>query len=524
MVSDGLVRDSSLIDPLLYSAGLVVPPWLIDRRETPIHPALLLEVGLRDYQWNLLLRVAAAMRAGYRRILVVAPTGAGKTVLATALMYSASILGLNSEFIVHRKELIKQTSNSFMARGLHHGFVTAENVLRFPEGDPRVAGFNPQQITLAGVQTLVTRLADLLPPNLVVLDEAHHAVASTWEQVLEAYAGAYILGLTATPMRLDGRGLAAHFDILIEGPTVAELIARGFLSQYQYFAFTPDDMLGISHTEAEEKAVRPKLVGDMVEHYLRLAPGQQGITFGQNRAHSIKIAQMFNDAGIKAMHVDGSMSQRERDYFDDAFRGGDIRIGCNVNLFGEGYDVPGISYLGIGARTRSRTNHRQWCGRVLRPGEFIATICDHVGNALPTALGGGGLGLPDDDYEYSLQDGMKPKTGVSDDAAPITTCLGCYRIYPSSAPQCPGCGDGRKMKTRAQIQHEAGILTKLEREELKKRETAKRKSEERSCETFQQMFSLGRARGYPNARAWAKRMCGLYRVAVPPDWRRIRAQ
>nr|WP_260394822.1 DEAD/DEAH box helicase [Sphingobium lignivorans] len=489
------------MDPALAAAGLVVPPWVIDRRDIPVHPALLLDIGLRDYQWNLLLRIAAAMRAGYRRILVVAPTGAGKTVLASALMMSAATLGLTSEFIVHRKELIKQTSRSFTERGLEHGFVTAETAF----------GFNPQQITLAGVQTLVTRLRDLFPPNLVILDEAHHAVAGTWEQVLEAYAGAFIIGLTATPQRLDGRGLGAQFDILIEGPTVAELIQRGFLSRYQYFAFVADDMKGVSATQAEEKAERPKLIGDMVEHYQRLAAGEQGIIFGQNRAHSLKIAQMFNAAGIKAMHVDGSMSQKERDYFDDAFRARDITIGCNVNLFGEGYDVPGITYLGIGAVTRSLVNHKQWCGRVLRPDGTIATICDHVGNALPVALGGRGLGLPDDDVEWSLEGGARLKTGVSDDAISITQCLDCYRIYPSSAPQCPGCGDVRRVKTRAHIQQEAGILTKLEREELKKREAARRKDEERSVTSFEQMASLG-----PRARLHQPTRMGVAAVQIPP--------
>lgn len=501
-----------MIDDLIAAAGLVVPPVYHDPT-IPLNPAFLWNVGLRDYQHLMLLEAARLMRQGYKRILLVAPTGAGKTVMAAALMRSASLLAMTSEFIVHRKELIKQTSRSFDERGINHGFIASG------------WGFDPQQVTLAGVQTLVGRLDGLFPPNTAILDEAHHATSDTWARVLSHYDGCYVIGFTATPCRLDGRGLKEQFDVMVMGPSVATLIARGFLSPYEFYAPDIPDMSNVPVEQGEfQKAGAAaimgdtKVVGNIVEQYLTLAPGEQGIVFAVNRDTSRKYADAFKAHGIPAMHVDGAMSRKERDYFDDAFRAGDVRMGINVNLFGEGYDVPNVSYMADCAPSRSRINVTQRWGRPLRlfPGKTRAIISDHAGNALPTWLGGRGHGLPDDEVEYTLEGTEKRKSTVSDDATPITQCTNCFLVYPSARPACPRCGRDVPAKPREVQTDETRKMTKLEREELRKLEAERRKAEERECKTFKEFLSLGRARGYAKARGWAKQMCALRRIPVPP--------
>ena len=488
-----------------------MPPGF-DSPSLPIWPAFLLNVGLRDYQHLMLLQAARLMRQGFKRILLVAPTGAGKTVMAAEQMGSAATHAQTSEIIVHRKELIKQTSSSFSERGLTHGFIAA----KMP--------FDPDTgITLAGVQTLVNRLAGLLPPNTAIVDEAHHASSDTWSRVLEYYGDAYIIGFTATPQRLDGTGLDKQFDVMIQGPSVAELIARSFLSPYEFYAPAIPDMDGVGSAagdfkrgEADAVVNRPKIVGDIVEHYLRLAPGEQGIVFANSRDHSRKIADAFNAEGISAMHVDGDTDPKDRDRFDEAFRAGDIRIGSNVSLFGEGYDVPNISYMADGAPTKSLVNVAQRWGRPLRlfPGKTRAIIADHAGNALPPELGGRGHGLPDDDREWTLTGRVKKAKGSSADADPITQCKQCFRVYPSSLSRCPGCAADSPAMPRV-VRQEAGTLSKLEREELKRRAAAAKKDEERACTEYEQFVSLGRARGYDYPVHWAKRQCKMRRIAIP---------
>lgn len=492
-----------MIDADLLLPNLVVPHGLVEPATQPLHPGLLFGFGLRDYQWAILLEVSRLMRLGYRRILIQLPTGGGKTVMAAAMMGSAALMGLSSEFIVHRKELINQTSTSFARMGINHGFIASGREMDLSH-----------DVILAGVQSLVRRLASLLPPDLAVLDEAHHATAGTWERVLDYYRDGYVVGLSATPSRLDGRGLSDRFDVMVRGPSPRTLIQRGYLSEYEYFAPSLPDFSEVPVTAGEfnraaaaEVMDRPKLIGDVVEHYLELAAGEQGIVFAQSRKHSQHLADAFAAERIPAMHVDGKTPEDERKRFDDAFRAGDIRIGCNVGLFGEGYDVPNVKYVGIAAATRSLVNHLQWCGRGLRPSGGVAKIADHAGNAVVRQLG-----LPDDDREWTLEGRAKRnRTGVNDDATAVTQCKSCFRVYPSALSHCPGCSEERQGGGRA-IRQEAGQLTKLEREALRKAAEQRRKEEERECLTFDEFIALGKARGYDRPVGWAAMQCRLRRI------------
>lgn len=450
---------------------------------------------LRDYQTRMLDDARAHMRAGVRRILLRLATGGGKTVMAASMLGGAAGRGLSSQFIVHRRELIEQTSLTFQAVGIRHGLIASGMQ---PYRDPLVQ--------LAGVQTLARRLDDVAKPKLIVVDEAHHAVAGTWQQVLAAYPDAYVIGLTATPERLDGRGLKDHFDVMVDGPSTGELIERGFLSPYTYFAPGTPDLVGVpvragdfNRGELGDLMDKPKLIGDIVEHYQRLAAGHQGIVFAASREHSRHIAEGFKAVGIRAAHVDGEMADRERKRAVDAFRARDLDIMVNVDLFGEGFDVPGLVYCGLARPTKSLALFLQQVGRALRimPGKERAIICDHAGNAFTH-------GLPDDPRTWSLEGRKSRAANIgAGDGFSIRQCLECYRVSPSMTQICPGCGTAFLVRDRAP-EGAAGDLTELTRLADQEAKAAKEacKEEERACVTLADWEALARRRGYKAG--WAK--------------------
>lgn len=467
---------------LLYIAAGLIPP-----RYNPF--------GLRDYQLAIQDEVEELVAAGYRRILVQLPTGGGKTRL------SAGLIGDDGQFIVHRKELIDQTSDAFAELGIDHGFVAS--------GRPS----DPAPVTIAGIQTLVNRLG--AAPARVIQDEAHRSVGATYEKVHKHYRDSIIIGLTATPQRLDGRGLGDSFDVMVRGPSVSWLIEKGYLSDYDYYAPEIPNLEGVETVAGDFKRSqlgvvmnKPRLIGNVVEHYLKLAAGKPGIVFATNREHSRNLVAAFQEAGVRAAHVDGALPAKERHKIVDAFKRGELDVMSNCELFGEGLDVPGIVYVGLARPTKSLSLHLQQVGRALRvfPGKGKAIICDHAGNAVARQLG-----LPDDERQWTLEGRVKRKTGVNDDATTVTQCPACFRVYPSAASQCPGCSTDRPVAPR-EVRQEAGTLTKLEREELRRAAEVRRKIEERQCETFDEFISLGKARGYKRPEGWAALQCKLRHI------------
>jgi superfamily II DNA or RNA helicase len=461
---------------------------------------------LRPFQELLVDGARAHIRRGVRRLLLQLATGGGKTVVAAFIIDGVRTRKLRVWFVVHRKELLKQTSATFTQVGIPHGFIAA---------DMPAAGW--ELVQLCGVHTLLPRLDTLEAPDVIIWDEAHHATAGTWANVMLRFPDAIHIGLSATPQRLDGAGLGKHFDIMVQGPSTAQLIADGFLSPYRYFAPGTPDMMGVRSNGGDFNRGdlgplmdKPQLIGDVVEHYLRLAPGEQGIVFAVNREHSRHLADVFRAHGVRAAHVDGSMTAGERDRFDAAFRAGDVTIGCNVELFGEGYDVPGIGYVGVARPTTSLSWHRQMLGRGLRiaPGKTVAVLNDHAGNAMR------GLGLPDDDVAWSLEGRVKGTSRAGNsDASPIHQCPDCYQVTRSSVSVCP-CGHAFVTQARQIAQADGQLfelqrLGKAERLEQEERQRAKRKAEERDARTYPELLQLARDRGYPKAEGWARRKMEL---------------
>lgn len=471
--------------PQVYGTALPFDPWDFEQH------------GPRDYQLDMLLDLVEAIDAGYRRILLQLPTGGGKTKLATALLASAT----RAQFIVHRKELIDQTSRAFTEAGVPHSFVAANRPF-----DPDAA------VLIAGIVTLAARLGVVLPPHIVIWDEAHHLNAATWAEVMAAYPDAIHIGLTATPQRLDGQGLGEHFETMILGPSVRWLIDNAYLSEFDYYGPPP---------AAEDDAA---LLGDVVDHYLEHARGKPAIIFATNREHGKTLTAEFVARGVRAIFVDGTMTDRQRDRADKLFRSGEAEVFVNVNIAGEGYDVPNVAYCGIARRTQSLSWFLQMVGRALRPvyesgfdlshlegrqdaiiwgSKPRAIICDHGNNWFLH-------GMPDDERAWTLDGRLKGSgAGCNADAMPIHQCMNCYMITPSVVRVCPGCATEFPTQTR-NIRIKAGTLTKIDRElarqqkdEARKAAAILRKAEERDCKNHQELTELARRRGYKNPPGWA---------------------
>lgn len=478
-------------------SGVTLAPLTADFAPHPLNLIGLQEHGLRWYQEALALEIARLFSIGFRRILVVLPTGGGKTRLAQALMDATRRSDLTAQFLVHRRELIKQTDKSFREAGIFSDLIVSGS---------KTIGTSPYQI--ASVQTLVNRLDIILPPGLAIIDEAHHATASSWANIMRAYGDRCMVGLTATPQRLDGRPLGDMFDCMLIGPSTADLIEWGFLSPFDYYAPGPEglpDASGIrtiagdlDKAETARRMDKPELVGSVVDHYKRLGDGMQGIIFASSVKHSLHLTDAFNRAGIRAVHADGTMDD-ERDRAIDSYATEKARILCNVGLVSEGFDVPNTKYVGMARISNSLIFNWQASGRALRlsPVWPRAVICDHGGNALRTGV------LPDSEIEWSLSAPAKHADAVKSVDNPVWQCEHCYRINYSLTRVCAGCGYEKPVQSRS-VSEKDGTLTRLEKEELKRRERAKQVQEEGMCRDYADFYHLAVARGYKNPVGWAK--------------------
>lgn len=257
------------------------------------------------------------------------------------------------------------------------------------------------------VQTLSRQTAPLC--NLVIIDEAHHAVASQYRAITDQLPHARVIGFTATPQRLDGKGLADSFDDLVCGPSVAELMADGWLSPYTVYSTPLDGLDEVKVTagdynkkQAATLMERSVIRGDITRHYHALAEGRQGIVFASSVALSEKYAAEYTEAGIPAAHLDGMTDRRTRERTIAAFRAGDIRILTNCSLITEGFDVPACDMVQLVRPTRSLAMYLQMVGRALRPSDRPAVILDHAECVLRN-------GFPDDDREWALKPTRKRK-------------------------------------------------------------------------------------------------------------------
>jgi len=460
---------------------------------------------LRPYQHKAITDLRAAYRSGARAPLLVAPTGAGKTVILAAIASSAVARDRQVLILVHRRELIRQASAKLTAAGVRHGVLAA--------GFPTM----PASVQLASVQTLNKRLDYIdCNPSLIIIDEAHHAVSRTWAHLLRQWPNAYRLGVTATPCRLDGRGLSAAFDALVMGPSVQTLTSAGYLAPARIYA--PPivaDLAGIRKRAGDfavgESAAamdRPSVTGDAISHYQRLAAGQQAIAFCCNIAHAESVAASFNAAGIKAATLLGSHRPGVRDQVVVDFARGRLQVLVTVDVVSEGFDIPAAGCAILLRPTQSLSLYMQQVGRVLRPaaGKAAAIILDHVGNV-------NRHGFPDDRHCWTLDDGIR-RAAAGPAAPSVRTCPACYAAF-KPAPICPCCGHEQPPSKARALQQVDGDLKELKREEVRQRRT-----EQGRAQTLQQLIAVGHARNMRNPVAWAKHV--LYARSLRDGQRRDR--
>jgi DNA repair protein RadD len=222
---------------------------------------------LRGYQLEVIEKCRENIAAGVRKQIMVAPTGSGKTIIAGSVIKGAVAKGRRALLLGHTREIIKQTSDKLSAEGIDHGIVQAG----FPTRDASVQ--------VATVQTLWARAMrsnrmELPAADLLIVDEAQHATASTWRKIIEAYPQAVLIGLTATPCRGDGRGLGGIFDVIVECPQVPELIKQGYLVGTRVYAPAQPDLTGIRtragdyvEEQLAQRMDQDELVGDIVQHW-----------------------------------------------------------------------------------------------------------------------------------------------------------------------------------------------------------------------------------------------------------------
>jgi superfamily II DNA or RNA helicase len=420
-------------------------------------------IELRPYQRNVIARVDAAIAAGLRRILLVAPTGAGKTVIAAAIINAALVSVKRALFLAHRRELILQASRKLYGLGHDHGVLLPGYPTRLHE---------PLQI--ASIATLHARavrsnLIELPEADLVVVDEAHHARARTYARIIDAYPNAVILGLTATPCRGDGRGLGSIFQCLVECPQVPELVAAGYLVPTKVYAPSVPDLRGVSvdrgdyvESELAQRMDSAKLVGDVIEHWLRLAERRQTVIFATGVGHSLHIRDEFRLAGVLAEHIDGSTPTGERDAILARLAAGKIEVVCNAMVLTEGWDQPSVSCLVLARPTKSLGLYRQMVGRVLRPApdKSDALILDHAGATFEH-------GFAEDPIEWTLSEDKrattKPHTPCEGSPTlALTTCPECSAVRFSGRP-CPDCGWQTRRKAEA-VKVIDGELGRVERD------------------------------------------------------------
>ena len=448
---------------------------------------------LFDDQQLVLNDTRIALRTN-RNVLVQAATGFGKTVLAAKMSGSANDKGKRLYFICHRSELIYQTHLTFNKVGIQHGFIAA--------------GFTPeyhQKIQICSIDTLKRRFKDIPIPDLCIWDEAHHVGAAGWSAVHGFYDKAFHVGLSATPHRLDGKGLGQWFNHMVCGPSVSWLIDNKRLSDYRLISTPVEPDLSSVKTrmgdfkkdELNAAVDTATLTGNIVKHYLKYARGKKTILFAVSIKHSLHLVEQFKANGIMAVHLDGKTPKDERKIASRAFAQGHIDILCNVGLFGEGYDLAAQSGMDVNiecvidaAPTQSLSLCLQKWGRALRPKDYPAIILDHAGNWKRH-------GLPDQDREWSLDGEDRKKKADSSDSVVVKQCPECYHVH-FPKPVCPECGHVYKVEGR-KIEEEDGELIEIDKEQA--RREAKRDQYE--ADSLDKLIELGRSRGYKNPAKWA---------------------
>jgi DNA repair protein RadD len=394
---------------------------------------------LRPYQLEAVEGLRDSIRHKHKRILLTVPTGGGKTLIATDVIKSAVAKQRQVLFVAHRRELISQASNKLSDAGIPHGLILSEE-----DESPL------ERVQVASVQTLHSRVfrrkdRELPPADVLIFDEGHHAVSSTWMQLAEAYEHATLIGLTATPVRGDGKGLGHLYTDMVLGPSITSLTKQGYLVPVRYFEPSLPDLYGLklvagdyNQRQLDERMNKPKLVGDVVANWGEIAADRKTVVFASSVDHSIHLAREFQREGVAAEHLDGKTAVTERERILGDLAAGRLQVIVNCAVLTEGWDMPDVSCCVLARPTKSLGLYLQCAGRVLRPapGKTDTILIDHSGAIREH-------GRIDSPFEWSLD--VKEKISTRErkrkekQPAKSITCEKCTAVY-SGQGLCPECG------------------------------------------------------------------------------------
>jgi DNA repair protein RadD len=436
-------------------------------------------MNLRPYQQQLITDIRLQYQLGRKSVLAVLPTGGGKTICFSYIAQAASIKGNRVLVLVHRQELLDQASR---AMPVPHGIIAANRGMDLSH-----------TVQVASVQTVARRL-HLLPRDffqLIVVDEAHHTSAGTWAKVIQHFHAAKLLGVTATPIRSDGRGLGEHYQSMVQGPTAQQLTSDGFLAAAKVLAPPGFNVIGLRKSmgdfdtkQAEQRV--GTIMGDCLGHYRKHLPGQTAIAFCCSVAHAEAVADLFQRNGIAAASIDGSMDTATRRQLLADLGTGKLKVLTSCALIGEGVDVPSVGGCILLRPTASVGLHLQMIGRCLRPQPGKrAVVLDHVGNTLR-------LGHHLEERDWTL-DGLRKRDR---EAAPsVKVCPQCFATSASVAQVCGDCGHVFRSEVQ-ELRQVDGELVEMAAHE--------RKREQSSATDLESLRELAQQRGYK--RGWAERV------------------
>lgn len=459
-------------------------------------------MSLRDYQQRAIDSLRDGMRSGYKRQVLALATGAGKTRVAGGLIELARSKQRRVAFICNRIELVLQAHDAFRNLGIDCGIIQGDNSTN-----------TSAPVLVCSIQTIAKRGHP--DADLYIVDECHTTAASkAFHDLFYARNNVPLIGLTATPF---AKGMAKHhdalggplFDNLIVGATIPELIAGGYLVDCDIYAPSEPDLTNVKivagdyqEDQLSEAVDKPKLVGDIVEHYRRLAEGKKTIVFATSISHSQHIVEAFNAAGYRAKHLDAYTEADERREIINGFKAGEYEILSNCSLLAEGFDCPQTECIILARPTRSLIRYIQMAGRALRPfhGKDKALILDHSGTVKR-------LGFPTDELPMVLDDG---KTKAKEEKPNLPKiCKSCFAVRPSGVKKCPHCGF-EATPTPEEIAHEEGELKKVEK---KKRDAL---SMDDKQGIYSALIGFARSKGMKDGWAYHKynEMLGCYPASV----------
>lgn len=429
-------------------------------------------IPLRDYQEELVNGLYNSMSKGNKNIMVQSPAGSGKSVTMSEIARRATEKGNRVLFIVHRRELVSQIKGTFIANDV-----------------------DMELCHVGMVQTVANRIKkDKEPkPAIILVDEAHHALAKTYTDIFEHFPNAFVYGFTATPYRLSNKGFTDIFEDLILGKTVQWLIDNERLAPFKYYSknLMNDNKLkhkstGDFSNESISLALEPQIYGDVIDNYKKFANDKKTIIYTHNVESSKEVAEKFNDNGYNALQVDGKTPKQQRELAMELFREGKVNILVNAELYGEGVDVPDCECVILLRPTESLTLFIQQTMRAMRyqPNKQ-AVIIDHVGNYVRH-------GLPNTEHDWLEHFNGSNKKSDSKNSIPIKECPECFGVVESAYTVCPYCGsEFPKEEVQELTVDETAELEEVTEEMI----TLNLKVPE-DCSSMKELADLGKSLGY----------------------------